>query len=39
VQACVNDLRWVSYPDHESAEVISGWEMTVLGKGNKERIV
>lgn len=39
VQARVDDLRWVSYPDHESDEVISGWEMTVLGKGNKERIV
>jgi site-specific recombinase XerD len=39
VQTRVDDLRWVSYPDHESDEVISGWEMTVLGKGNKERIV
>jgi site-specific recombinase XerD len=39
VQARVDDLRWVSYPDHESDEVISGWEMTVVGKGNKERVV
>ena len=39
VQARVDDLRWVSYPDHDPDEVISGWEMTVLGKGNKERIV
>ena len=39
VQARVDDLRWVSYPDHESDEVIEGWELTVLGKGNKERIV
>lgn len=39
VQARVDDLRWISYPDHESEKVISGWEMTVLGKGNKGRIV
>ena len=39
VQARVDDLRWVSYPDHDSDEVISGWELKVLGKGSKERIV
>jgi site-specific recombinase XerD len=39
VQARVDALRWVSYPDDESDEVISGWEMTVLGKGSKERLV
>ena len=39
VNARVDDLRFVSYPDHESDEVISGWELKVLGKGNKERIV
>ena len=39
VQAGVDDLKWVSYPDHESSEVIEGWELTVIGKGNKERIV
>ena len=38
-QARVDDLRWASYPDHESGEVIQGWELTVLGKGSKERIV
>ncbi len=39
VNARVDDLRFVSYPDHESDEVIAGWEFKVLGKGNKERIV
>jgi site-specific recombinase XerD len=39
VQARVDDLRFVSYPDHESDEVVSGWELKVVGKGNKERIV
>ena len=39
VNARVDDLRFVSYPDHESNETISGWELKVLGKGNKERIV
>ncbi len=39
VQARVDDLRLVSYADQASDEVISGWEMTVLGEGNKERIV
>ena len=39
VHARVDDLRFVSYPDHESDEVIAGWELKVLGKGNKERIV
>ena len=39
VNARVDDLRFVSYPDHESNEIVSGWELKVLGKGNKERIV
>jgi site-specific recombinase XerD len=39
VNARVDDLRFVSYPDHESDEVIAGWELTVVGKGNKERTV
>ncbi len=39
VNARVDDLRFISYPDHESDEVISGWELKVVGKGNKERIV
>ena len=38
VQARLDDLRWVSYgvQDDESVE---GWELTVIGKGNKERVV
>ena len=39
VQARVDDLKWASYPDHESEEVVAGWELKVIGKGNKERIV
>jgi site-specific recombinase XerD len=39
VQARVDDLRFVSYPDHASDEVVAGWELKVLGKGNKERVV
>jgi len=35
----VDDLKWASYPDHESEEVIAGWELKVIGKDNKERIV
>lgn len=38
VQAQLNDLRWVSYASLDS-ELVEGWELTVLGKGNKERIV
>ena len=39
VNARVDDLRFVSGPDHESDEVVAGWELKVVGKGNKERIV
>lgn len=39
VQARLDDLHWVSYLDHELDEVISGWELKVLGKASKERIV
>lgn len=39
VQARVDDLRWVQYPDPASDDVISGWELKVTGKGDKERIV
>jgi site-specific recombinase XerD len=39
VQARVDDLRWVSYPSPDGGEPVEGWELTVLGKGNKERIV
>lgn len=38
VQAKVDDLHWVSYPSPQG-EPVEGWELTVLGKGNKERIV
>ena len=38
VQARVDDLRWVSYAPLDG-EPVEGWELTVLGKGNKERIV
>jgi site-specific recombinase XerD len=39
VQARVDDLQWVSYPSPGGGEAVEGWELTVLGKGNKERIV
>lgn len=38
VQARLDDVRWVSYASHD-AEPVEGWELTVLGKGNKERVV
>ena len=39
VQARVDDLLWVQYADPASDDIIAGWELKVVGKGNKERIV
>jgi site-specific recombinase XerD len=40
VHATVDDLDWVSYPaDGEDDEPIEGWELKVVGKGDKVRIV
>ena len=39
VQAKCDDLRSVEYPDPETGGITTGWELLVLGKGNKERIV
>jgi len=40
VAAQVDHLNWVSYPpDSEDDEPVEGWELTVIGKGEKERIV
>lgn len=36
----VDDLDYVSYPQqHDETEPVEGWELRVLGKGQKERIV
>ncbi len=38
--ATVDHLNWVSYPpDSDDAHPVDGWELTVLGKGGKERVV
>jgi site-specific recombinase XerD len=40
VAATVDHLNWVSYPaDADDDEPIEGWELTVIGKGGKERVV
>lgn len=40
VAAQVDHLNWVSYPpDSEDEEPVEGWELTVIGKGEKERVV
>ena len=40
VAAQVDHLNWVSYPpDSEDDEPVEGWELTVIGKGEKERVV
>jgi site-specific recombinase XerD len=40
VAATVDHLNWVSYPaDANDDEPIEGWELTVIGKGEKERVV
>lgn len=40
VAAQVDHLNWMSYPpDSEDDEPVEGWELTVIGKGEKERIV
>ena len=40
VAAQVDHLNWVSYPpDSEDDEPVEGWELTVIGKGDKERVV
>ena len=38
--ARVRDLKWVVYPgDATDSQEVSGWEMAVVGKGNKLRMV
>ena len=38
--ATVDHLNWISYPpDDQDDEQIEGWELTVIGKGGKERVV
>ena len=39
VQARCDALNRVAYPDSETGGVTAGWELLVLGKGQKERIV
>lgn len=40
VAAKVDHLNWVSYPaDGDDDEPVEGWELSVIGKGEKERIV
>ena len=39
VQARCDDLKRVEYPDPDTGGVTRGWELLVLGKGQKERIV
>jgi site-specific recombinase XerD len=40
VAARVDHLNWVSYPpDADEHEPIEGWELTVMGKGGKQRVV
>jgi site-specific recombinase XerD len=40
VAAKVDDLQWVEYPaDAHDAEVMQGWLLKVIGKGQKEREV
>ena len=39
VQARCDDLKRVAYPDPDTGGVTAGWELLVLGKGQKERIV
>ena len=36
----VDHLNWVSYPpDSDNDDLLEGWELTVIGKGEKERVV
>ena len=40
VAAQVDHLNWVSYPpDSDNDDLLEGWELTVIGKGEKERVV
>ena len=39
VQSRCDDLKRVAYPDPDNGGVTRGWELLVLGKGQKERIV
>jgi site-specific recombinase XerD len=39
VQARCEDLKRVAYPDPDTGGVTAGWELLVLGKGQKERTV
>lgn len=40
VAARVDDLHWITYPaDGDDDALVEGWELTVIGKGGKERIV
>jgi site-specific recombinase XerD len=39
VQARCDDLKRVEYPDPDTGGMTRGWELLVLGKGQKERLV
>src|ERR1019366_5180886 len=39
LNATIDHLQWVSYPDPEDGGTVDGWQLTVIGKGNKEREV
>lgn len=39
VAARLADLTWQTYSDDAPGSVVEVWELTVIGKGNKERSV
>lgn len=40
VSATIGHLRWVSYsPTADDPGLIEGWELSIVGKGNKRRVV
>ncbi|MDO8729452.1 MAG: site-specific integrase [bacterium] len=39
VMSKVDHLNWMSYPADEESDGVEGWELTVIGKGDKERTI
>jgi site-specific recombinase XerD len=39
VAARVDDLSWVAYRPEQADEPVEGWELKVIGKGEKERLL
>jgi site-specific recombinase XerD len=39
VAARVDDLNWVAYPPEDDDEPVEGWELKVIGKAEKARLV